>query len=149
MSHRQESKEIHNQDALLLLLVWPWASLQKKCFVFFTSSCGTFELQKNLHGQRCLHGIEPDSRVGQVLTQGQRLTLMTIDNNLSFFDFQPNSLLERGNYCLETASNKWSRRKKNFDKTSKLLLLPKIRLNTAINLRYIYRNPSSCCLICF
>lgn len=30
---------------------------------------------------------------------------MTIDNNLSLFDFQPNSLLERGNHFHKTASN--------------------------------------------
>lgn len=70
-----------------------------------------------------LRGIEPDSRVGQVLTQGQWPALMTIDNNLSLFDFQPNSLLERENHCLKTAS-KW--RKQSFDKkTPKLLFTPK------------------------
>lgn len=60
----------------------------------------------------CLCGIDPDSQVGQVLTQGQWLALMTIDNNLSLFDFQANSLLEKGNQCLKTASNKWSKRNK-------------------------------------
>lgn len=38
--------------------------------------------------------IDPDSGVGQVPTQGPQPALMTIDNNLSLFDFQPNSLLE-------------------------------------------------------
>lgn len=40
--------------------------------------------------------IDPDSGVGQVPTQGPQPALMTIDNNLSLFDFQPNSLLETG-----------------------------------------------------
>lgn len=53
----------------------------------------------------CPHGIEPDSRVGQVLTQGQCPALMTIDNNLSLSDFQPNSLLERGNHCPKPTTN--------------------------------------------
>lgn len=39
--------------------------------------------------------IDPDGGIGQVPTQGQQPALMTIDNNLSLFDFQPNSLLEK------------------------------------------------------
>lgn len=74
----------------------------------------------------CPCDIDPDSEMGQVLTQGQRPALMTIDNNLSLFDFQPNSLLERGNHCLKTAS-KWSKvgnevGKQRFDKTSRFQL---------------------------
>lgn len=77
---------------------------------FFTRSGGNFELQKNRCGHIRPRGIEPVSRVGQVLTQGQWPALMTIDNNLSLFDFQPNSLSDRGSHCLKTAGNKWSGR---------------------------------------
>lgn len=55
---------------------------------------------------------EPDSRVGQVLTQGQWPALIAIDSSLSLLDFQPNSLLERANHCLKTGGNKWSGRDK-------------------------------------
>lgn len=46
------------------------------------------------------------SSVWQILTPGHWPALMTIDNNLSLFDFQPNSLMERGNQCLKNASDK-------------------------------------------
>lgn len=78
-------------------------------------------------------GIDPDSKVGQVLTQGQRPALMTIDNNLSLLDFQPNSLLERGNHCLKTAGHKWSGRNKGLIKTASTQ-----RLNMAVSLQCIY-----------
>lgn len=83
-------------------------------------------VQKKPHGHMRPDDIEPDSRVGQVLTQGQWLTLMTIDNNLSLFDFQPNSLLERGNHCLKTASNKWSRTNKALIKHLSCCCCPKL-----------------------
>lgn len=50
--------------------------------------------------------IDPDSKMGQALTQGQQPALMTIDNNLNLFDFQPNSLLERANHCHKSSNNK-------------------------------------------
>lgn len=54
--------------------------------------------------------IDPDGGIGQVPTQGQPPALMTIDNNLSLFDFQPNSLLEkRGEWLpLDCQWVKWS-----------------------------------------
>lgn len=49
--------------------------------------------KSNVDARPC--DIDPDGGIGQVPTQGQQPALMTIDNNLSLFDFQPNSLLEK------------------------------------------------------
>lgn len=53
----------------------------------------------------CPNRTEPVGKVGQVFTQSQQHTLMSIDNNLSLFDFRPNSLLERRHHCLKLTKN--------------------------------------------
>lgn len=117
--HIEGSKHKRNNIALSALL---WASLTVSLVTQeHRRRCGNFGLQEKWCGHMCPCDIDPDSEMGQVLTQGQQPALMTIDNNLSLFDFQPNSLLERGNHCLKTAS-KWSKvgnevRKLRFDKT--------------------------------
>lgn len=58
-------------------------------FVLFFLRCR----KSDVDTRRC--DIDPDGGIGQVPTQGQQPALMTIDNNLSLFDFQPNSLLEK------------------------------------------------------
>lgn len=90
---------------------------QRKSF-FSSEAVAILSCRKKWCGCLRLCCIEPDSRVGQVLTQGQWPALMTIDNNLSLFDFQPNSLLERGNHYPKTASNKWSGKSKGLIKQS-------------------------------
>lgn len=111
---RERTKEGNSQALYTLLLAFLnmffWFGYRRRILPEAVAilSCRKTDVDTCVHP----HGITPDSRVGQVLTQGQWSALMTIDNNLSLFDFQPNSLLERGNHSLKTASNKWSGRNK-------------------------------------
>lgn len=118
-SHSWGSKQVNNKALYTLLLACLTMSLVTDKGSFFTGSCGDFELQKKVMWIRASARYRMWQQQGQVLTQGQWPALMTIDNNLSLFDFQPNSLLERGNHCLKTASNKWSG---SLYKTSKINL---------------------------
>lgn len=86
-----------------------WNEKEKKLF----SLCGGGENDVDTRRP----DIDPDSGVGQVPTQGPQPALMTIDNNLSLFDFQPNSLLETrradgglggGSLPLDCQPVKWS-----------------------------------------
>ena len=145
MSH---SKQCNNKAARIIVSCFNHEPGHWGFFFFFLpEAMAILSCWRKWCGHMRPCGIDPDSKVGQVLTQGQRPALMTIDNNLSLLDFQPNSLLERGNHCLKTAGHKWSGRHKGLIKTpSTRLKNPFERgCQSAVYLcNDLSRDPSSC-----